>query len=61
MSSRKEGAVLPKEKLDIETDRNPSTAYEDTAPHERVGVRADDTKPLSSNGNPNDKVDNIGT
>jgi hypothetical protein len=57
----KGGTVLPKEKLEIETDRNPSSAFEDTAPHERVGIRADDSKPLSSNRNPDDKVDNIGS
>jgi hypothetical protein len=52
---------LPYEKLDIETDRDPGTDYEDTTPHRRVGLRADDSKPLNSNGQPMDKVDDIGT
>jgi hypothetical protein len=34
---------MPNEKLDKETDGNPETAYEDTAPHERLGFRVNET------------------
>jgi hypothetical protein len=37
---------LPNEKIDKETDKNPDSDYEDTNSHERVGLRADDTKKI---------------
>ncbi|MCR8634577.1 MULTISPECIES: hypothetical protein [Paenibacillus] len=38
---------MPKEKINIETDGNPETVYEDTAAHERTGFMVEDTKQIS--------------
>jgi hypothetical protein len=48
---------MPDEKIEIEKDKNPSTDYEDTNPHERVGFRVDDTKKIYSTGQLNNNID----
>jgi hypothetical protein len=37
---------MPNEKLDIETDENPETIYEDTTGHERTGYDPEYTKQI---------------
>jgi hypothetical protein len=35
---------MPNDKIDIETDENPETAYEDKSTHERTGFEVDMSK-----------------
>lgn len=37
---------MPNEKIDIETDGNPETIYEDTAIHEETGYTPDNSKQI---------------
>ncbi|MCS7463366.1 hypothetical protein N0M98_24900 [Paenibacillus doosanensis] len=50
---------MPNERIEIETDGNPETIYEDTKSHERIGFRADDTTKLRNYGKPNEKLDGV--
>lgn len=37
---------MPNQKIDIDTDGDPETIYEDTEAHERKGFREEDTKQI---------------
>jgi hypothetical protein len=37
---------MPNEKINIETDGDPETIYEDTDAHERTGFMVEDTKQI---------------
>ncbi|MDF2962880.1 MAG: hypothetical protein K0S39_4615 [Paenibacillus sp.] len=37
---------MPNDKIDIETDGNPETVYEDTTGHDPTGYTADNTKQI---------------
>lgn len=50
---------MPNEQIDIETDGNPETMYEDTTSHERIGFRADDDTSLRNYGKPGEKWDGV--
>jgi hypothetical protein len=49
---------MPNEKIDIETDGNPETIYEDTTEHDRTGYTAENTKQIRYE-DLNEKVDGI--
>jgi len=50
---------MPDDKLDIETDGNPQTMYEDTKAHDRPGFRVDDETPLRNYGEPGESLDGV--
>ncbi|MFH5185816.1 hypothetical protein ACHHV8_25940 [Paenibacillus sp. TAB 01] len=49
---------MPNDEIKVETDGNPETVYEDTAPHERLGFREEVTDQIRYD-DLNDFVDGI--
>ncbi|KIL34156.1 hypothetical protein SD71_20965 [Cohnella kolymensis] len=57
LANRRELFRKPDDRLRDARDGDPQTLYEDTEPHERLGFRVDDSKPLDLSGNPDTRLE----
>lgn len=56
-ASAEELLRTPDDRFIEETDGDPQTLYEDLKPHERLGFRVDDSKPLDLSANPDKRIE----
>lgn len=58
LANREELLRTPDDRFKEARDGDPKTLFEDTEPHERMGFRVDDSKPLDLSGDPDTRLEN---